>query len=328
MVVVVDPAIVDIPALQAQVGNVIGTMTPPPAGFQIVVSAGCNSAKSLLAPESIIQSRSWDSTAVLPSFGWDLHAQDSTFHVSFDAGEEADAQQLQNALGSLVSIQFEHGSRLACSRGSDCPAHYGGAGIRGGGGTFCSSGFTVHLSNGHLGSVTNGHCYNSGNKLYSWDEKYYYGLAQGKVNYPTDDMEAIDPDGQSFSPKIWVDPCCPSVRTVTSTGGTSIGNLICVSGAASGALCGLSVSETNHRYCDADGCTPGAIAAARSGDVVSNAGDSGGPMYTRPNGTDAKIHGMIFAGDGCDANGNYCTTVYGEPISTIESVLGVSVEFG
>jgi hypothetical protein len=103
---------------------------------------------------------------------------------------------------------------------------------------------------------------------------------------------------------------------------TEIGNLICVSGRVTRAKCGLTVKDASGERCYNGGCVTNLIVAWKYGEKVVRGGDSGGPMYTRPNSTDAMIRGMILAQKD---NGIF---VYGHKVSTIEAKLNVTVYTG
>jgi hypothetical protein len=132
-------------------------------------------------------------------------------------------------------------------------------------------------------------------------------------------MGRIHPSGESFDNRIHVDPCCPVVRTVVSSGNPGVADPICVSGMVTRALCGLEVTTLNATLCDASGCTPNLIRATRGGDVVARGGDSGGPMYNRIGDTQAAARGMIVGGP---LSG---TAVLGHRIGTVTSHLNVNV---
>jgi hypothetical protein len=320
MVVVVDPAISadDRAALESQLQGVGA------GAVRVEVQAGCVSTQRLAAARQTLLGHSWDPSATTAGYSFDLDPFTSTYDVSFNPGDDLAAATLQAQLGDLVSVDFEgvqRGGRL-----DDGEPHWGGAGIRPGSesGNICTSAFTVRVPTGNLGSVTATHCFKytgngetNGRNVYSGPQ--FYGETAGGTGFPTYDMVRIHPQGESFDNKIHVDPCCPSVRTVTSSGNPGVGDFICVSGMVTRALCGLEVQSVTANFCPPDGCTPNTIRANRSGDVVVRHGDSGGPMYNRIGSASAAARGMII---GLNNGG---TNVFGHKMSTITSHLNVTV---
>lgn len=317
-VVVVDDSLVDRGNLERSLRSTAAASAEP--GRQplaVRVSSSCHSAADLAAAHRTILARDWHPGAASASFAFDLDPYTSTFDLSFDAVDQAEGEALEQRLGDLVTVGYGAIGRLG--RMNDGEPHYGGAGIRAGNESYntCSSGFTVILSNGNKGSVTAGHCYNNDQNVYSGSE--YYGVVQGKSGFPTYDMERIHPNGESFTNKIHVDPCCPEVRTVTGHGPATVGEFVCGSGMVTKAICGLEVKSTSATFCDASGCTPDLFTMRRGTDAIGRNGDSGGPIYTRPTTSEARIQGMIVAGDDGGQR------LYAEKIATIKSHLNVDV---
>jgi hypothetical protein len=97
-------------------------------------------------------------------------------------------------------------------------------------------------------------------------------------------------------------------------------SLVCVSGAFTGARCSLRVLNWSGSLCDGAGCTTNLITARRdNGTVVSQHGDSGAPMYNKPDSQNATIRGMLI---GSPDGG---MTVLAELVSSVEGHLGVTV---
>ena len=66
---------------------------------------------------------------------------------------------------------------------------------------------------------------------FSTQPQYYFGNAFGNYNYPYQDFQFVFGWGVSYTNKIHVDPCCPSVRTVTAKGDPPLYSSVCTSGA-------------------------------------------------------------------------------------------------
>ncbi len=126
--------------------------------------------------------------------------------------------------------------------------------------------------------------------------------------------------GQSFKPSIHTGPAAPVSRTQTGKADLKIGQAYCISGAVTGAICGLTVNELTAVICDDFGCTRDLAAGKRADNAkVSTAGDSGAPVYSRDGATGAKIHGMHLG-----SKLNRTTSIF-HHVSTIESKLGQKV---
>lgn len=314
MIVVVDPALVDEGALQAQMDGA-AARGGKGRGFVRVV-AGCASAERLAGAAKTLADRAWHQEADTVAMGYGLDAHTSTYQVTLDSSETDVADALKSELGDLVTIEYGNPERRG--RLDDGEPHYGGAGIRASyePSNTCTSGFTVRLSTGARGSLTAGHCYNNGANIYSGPQ--YYGLTAGESSYPAYDMIRINPNGETFDNKIHVDPCCPSVRTVTHRSNPGLHEYICVSGRLTRAVCGIEVVNTSYSLCDSDGCTHDTFMARKPGALVGQGGDSGAPSYTRPTTSTASIKGMEIGGTASD-------NFVGEKITHIEAHLSVTV---
>ncbi len=233
------------------------------------------------------------------------------------------ARELERVAGPQVVIRTDTVDLFDGSRSADFSPHWGGAALSltnppiGG----CTAGFTVNVKNGGgRGSVTAGHCFENGETLFSGP--YIYGVTEGKTDFPAYDMILIRDAGIPFTTytnKIHVDPCCPTVRNVTSSASVALNALVCVSGRLSKAKCGAKVISLNGVFCQTGGCTTSLIVANKPGVVLGQVGDSGAPVYTQSGANNAVINGMLIGGN---LTGD---TIYAEKISNIEPHLGVTV---
>jgi hypothetical protein len=324
--VVVDPTSVDVGDLTRRANALVGAdpATNRPL-FRVVVKGGCSSAGALAQARAFLDGLG---LGVAPhGWGFYLDAHDSTYHVTISPRDVSATAVVSSGLGSRATIDFQEVSLL--DRFNDGQPHWGGSGIRPGSysSNICTSAFTIVFS-GSRGSVTAGHCFAAdgainGRNVFSGSQDYG-GQTAGASDYPNYDMVRIGNGGQSWDNKIHVDPCCPTVRTVTSSGNPSVGDFICDSGMTTLAICGLEVHAIDQTLCLSDGCRLHLIRADRNGDIVARGGDSGGPQYNRIGDTNAAARGMIVAGGGCDAS-QRCTTVYGHRISAVTGHLNVTV---
>lgn len=306
LVVAIDPNLVD--------ANVVKRLLLPVAGqIQIEIVPGCHSVAELAAAHDVIEAREWHPDARRASYGYYYDVAEAAFVFTFSKDDANAAAALEKALTDFVVVSIGAPSRLG--RLDDGQPHYGGAGIGTQNNNFCTSGFTAAKS-GAKGSVTAAHCYAS-NGLNVWSGPMYYGVTADRQPFPTYDMIRIAPNGQSFTNKIHVDPCCPSVRTVTAKGDTSVNEFVCLSGMTTRAVCGVKVVSMSGTFCD-PGCTPNLGYGEKPGYVIAQGGDSGGPVYNRFSTSNAAIRGMIIARDNP-------WNVYFHKISRIEDRLGVTV---
>ncbi|HEY3143112.1 MAG TPA: S1 family peptidase [Acidimicrobiales bacterium] len=318
IVVVVDPTLPGRDGLGRDLSNVADRARGAAAlsGPAVRVQAACFSTAELIEADRVLSARSWHPDAVRAPIGAYLDPADSRFHVTVDTRYPDVAAALRTTLGELVVVALGSPSRL--DRNNDGSPHYGGAFVGNGSQNFCTAGFSIIRNDGYRGSVTAGHCFNNNDLAYSGSR--YYGIGAGEANYPTYDMIQLTSSSETYSNHIYVDPCCPSVRTVTGRGNPSANTFVCVSGAYTGARCSLRVIDWNGRICDQDGCTYGLITARRdNGTVVVQHGDSGAPLYSKPDSVSATIRGLFI---GSPDGG---VTAMSELISHVESHLGVTV---
>lgn len=305
--VVVDPVVIAMYEFQRDLSAVSGELN-------VEVRAGCHSIEEITAARHVLKGRNWHPQASKATYGFYLDPATAAFNVTLAEADREVGNALSEALGDLVDVAYGEPSRRG--RLNDGAPHYGGAGIGSpSNNNFCTSGFTI-IKNGVRGSVSAGHCFNNGNSVYSGPE--YYGYATGQPPFPMFDMIRITSVVTSYTNKIHVDPCCPSVRTVVSHGNAILGQQICVSGMVTRAVCGLVVISLYSDFCDAAGCTVSLGVAEDLSRVVGQGGDSGAPMYNRLSNNTAMIRGMEVAGTAP-------TNVYFHHIFWMEAVLGMSV---
>lgn len=311
IVVVVDPASVDTEMLARTLRDAVAAAGSPTS---VRVSGACRSASALVSAADVIQARAWSPDAATATFGFALEPRDSAFHVTFAPGSGNAAATLASRLGDAVVVAFGNASRR--DRMNDGNPHYGGAAIGGYNIRFCSAGFVMNISGVGRGGSTAGHCFSNGAIVYSGT--HLWGTAGGKYDYPRYDMMRISSSSQTYANKIHVDPCCPSVRTVTGKANPVVGEYLCVSGYVTLAKCGLRVTTNSAQLCDADGCTTGLMRAVKPGEVVGQGGDSGAPVYIRPTTTTATIKAMEVGGTTPDE-------VLAELVGSVESHLSATV---
>jgi hypothetical protein len=301
-VVVVDFAVADEQSLDTALQDDVANALQGQTGFGVRVAASCFSSSALTSALSALNAETWHPDAAQAAYGFYLSAHGSVFHVNFQRHSSVVALALESALGGLVSIDYQSFS-LDYGRQSDASPHWGGAGVAWQHGDyvdFCTAGFSVTFDDGRRGSVTAGHCFPRGALLKSKDLFYEYGIVTDPYLYAHFDMARLTKSGQSYANVIYTDPILPSYgyRYVTGKRPTKVGNLVCNSGWVTLAKCGMKVITISYVWRrpppGLGGDTYPVILAERAGRVNSKRGDSGMPVFTRPNATDAFIRGLHF----------------------------------
>jgi hypothetical protein len=288
--------------------------------YKTAVIVGCHSGARIAAAADLLQARAWHPDAAKASFGFSLDASDSRLYVSFDPAFASAADAARAAFGDVAVVTLGGSSRAG--RLDDGEPHWGGAGVRVGSGGIttntCTTTFIVRRnSDGRRGGLSAGHCFTNGNSIYSSTQ--FWGTAWGEYDYPRFDMIGIASAGETYDNRIHVDPCCPSVRDVTSRRHPAVNDSVCLSGMVTRAVCGLIVNNLFATFCDEAGCTPGLMQMRRANDVTGRRGDSGGPVYMRTGPSTAAAMGLIVAATDGGRN------VLAEKLGSFESHLGVTV---
>ncbi|MEU8007161.1 hypothetical protein AB0B66_38875 [Catellatospora sp. NPDC049111] len=287
------------------------------------VKVGCFPAERLAAADELLAARAWHPDAAHATFSYRLRAEDSRYQVSFDPRFPAAAQALRAALGEVAEVTLESATRTG--RLNDGEAHFGGAGVRVNSGptNTCTTAFVARRRSVtgdtavYTGGISAGHCFANGNKIYSSTQ--YWGTASRESDYPTYDMIFVGSSAETYDNVIHTDPCCPTQRNITAKRDPVIGDVVCLSGMATKATCGITVFSLTTSICDAEGCTYGLMEGGRGGDVIVRTGDSGGPVYIRSGASNAVALGMII---GCTSQ---CRGVVAEQLTNIESHLNATI---
>jgi hypothetical protein len=215
-------------------------------------------------------------------------------------------------------VLYKQGEVSRLSRHNDASPYWGGAevGRAGVAGFDCTTGFVVKNASGTRFMVTAGHCFSLGAVLETGT-----GGAIGKITsraaFPTRDMELIGT--KAYGTRIYTGDATGVGSIVKGASDPVAGRTIyCTSGAVTFDRCNLTVTDLDHNYCDADGCTPH---LAQYNTCPNLPGDSGAPFYLDfALGGYPYIRGMVIAKDpdGC----------YAHKWSTISSQFGVSIVTG
>jgi len=313
LVVVVDATLVDIAQVQTKLAG--AAMRASASTLKVTVRAGCFSAAQLAEADAVIGERAWHPQAARVTYGGYLDPADSRYHMTFWKKDEAVASALQAKLGDRVIIDY--GTPALRSRAADTAPHWGGAGIRSANDSqnVCTSGMAVRLASGSRAMVTAGHCFNNGAYIYSGPN--YFGGANGKSNYPEDDMIAMTSSVTTYGRYLYSDPY-GTTHAVTGAATAAPGSYVCKSGMVTKTVCYIKVIGTGGTLCYEGGCNHYMLVASRPGVLVGQGGDSGGPVFARPTTTTATIRGMEVAGTNYD-------NLYGENWSQIAAHFNATI---
>ncbi len=303
VVYIVDPAKIDTGQFESQLQEAARQAAQQRGVPELTVDviAGCFAVAPLVDAYNVLVNRRWAPSAATATFRFFLDPHTSKYKVLFSRADGDAATALKNRLGARVEVTLGPVGRQAGSRMDDGTPHYGGAGLHvtvQGKTFFCTSGFSVILSNGTRGQVTADHCVDHGVNFANRDDDPY-GIGDEVPNsFPHWDLARIKPEsGHTFTNKIWVDPCSPCWRTVIGAAQPGLDEYLCVSGSLTKAKCGIKVISMNGSVCDTNGCTTALMEGQKVGTVLSVEGDSGAPVYLRSGTSGAIIKGVLVGGD-------------------------------
>ncbi len=288
--------------------------------LNVVVHPACYGTAHRKELVEVMRARAWHPDALATTVSWHV---DLTGRVNIDLAP-ADLQKAEGlvaAFGDVVAVRAVESSLQG--RMDDGSPHYGGAGI----GTLndhtCTAGFTMSKRGGKWMSTAS-HCVD---QLSVYSGPKYFGVTHEHSQnphdwWPTIDFQLIGSGVETYTNKIHVDPCCPSVRTVTSAADAKASDNICISGMVTKAKCSYELQDLGEgEYCtgfpEFECWDYDLLQAVHRLDVSTEIGDSGAPVYVRTASSTAKIVGSHFA-----ETGDYPLSF---KISVIESVTGANV---
>jgi hypothetical protein len=186
-------------------------------------------------------------------------------------------------------------------RADDTPPFWGGAIIQNRQGAFCSSGFSLRKADGHPFTMTDYHCQDpvtAATRFWT-----YTGTELG-VTYEWDalqDTTIIDtqPNGGSGA-GIYTKgtPSGYSAARVTGWGVNRVGDFVCTSGAFSGELCDIEITDVHAEV----PTSAGTFVEMAEGEQIqlksaAGQGDSGGPVFSWDTDDTVTARGLVAAGD-------------------------------
>ncbi|MBE3016152.1 hypothetical protein IL992_44455 [Microbispora sp. NEAU-D428] len=308
-----------------------GVSTPAPnEGCAVTKKAPipCSLNPKLQAAYRSLIDRAWHPDAKKITYAAYVTDNGSKLHAVFGADGAAAARELSRVYGDEILIENQELAQFSGGRTNDASPHWGGASISQGLDP-CTSAFSVVFADGRRGSVSAGHCYENDEPLLS-SAGYlslgpFYGITEGKKDYPSYDMIAIS-GGGAYTNTIYTDPGSPISRTVIGKADPTVGTpdapaYVCVSGRLHLAKCSIQVKDVSALFCPggSPSCTPDVMLGYRGDSAVAGQGDSGAPVYSPASQSGAIIRGMLIGGS---IDGHW---IFAEQISDIEQHLGVTV---
>ncbi|MGW7201733.1 hypothetical protein [Streptomyces chryseus] len=208
---------------------------------------------------------------------------------------------------------------LSFCRQNDTPPYYAGGQIWN---TFrqryCSTGFAVQTGDGKRGMLTNSDCGWPRDLVSDGGGDSIGFIRQHEEKRGTAIIEA-NAAGRIFDGGY--DPATTFSKPVAGATQSYVGNWLCTSGAFSGVICGIKVTEVNGYMCCYDtgyggqlpGQTPGGLirpvtfAMQVDGTSAGGTGDDGGPIFELTDDTQAVIAKGIFDGASVGSSERPCT---------------------
>lgn len=289
----------------ALVGGLVADL-PTGARDLLTVRRSARTAAELRAAWEGVEAQQWEGDAdPTAGYGMDLDPELEAVVVDIASDPPAtsrlDAQKapVEGVEPGAVVVRYS-GDAGRTARTADTAPHWGGAKISSSGAS-CTSGFTVRgKTTGNRYSVTAGHCGPNGTVWNSGG--YAFGQTAGRSGYPEYDQARIA--GSTYSNSIYTDGIDNfDVRTVTGANDGAVGDTVCVSGAVTRSICGITIKSLSATYCDDPSrpatCSTYLMRGRRSDDrVIARKGDSGAPVYQRNvTKSRASIRGMVIAYD-------------------------------
>ncbi len=295
-----------------------------PSHLEVWLRPACRAHDSVAEALSKIMARDWhpDAKSVPMLVSLDIFSVSVKVTLAEGLGITEDlAVALATRFGdSVVIVRDRVPSRAVGGRSADVSPHMGGARIKHSTVGNCSSGFAMIKSGGRF-MLTAGHCATGNAQQITNGTGGHYGISNSRTISPTDAM-LIASAVEQYRRSLYVDPCCPTERLVTSKGTNFVGQSLCASGATTKARCSGVVEALTDEYCDALGCSENLRRAVRpSSQVYFQPGDSGGPMYVQLSTSNASVRGMGVVGY---TNAPFDTAWF-HGMSHVESAVGAVV---
>lgn len=230
-------------------------------------------------------------------------------HLGFTKLPEPIAREARSRFGDRVHLAIDPAG-AGTTRNNDSAPWWGGDYIDGSSGS-CTGGFPViRRSNGERGMLTAGHCFALNDTVYQ-----HYPNTMGTVRWRQwgdwqTDLEYFDAPGGVQEAVYTGCQDCDTYQWVNGVGVASVGAIVCADGFVSGLNCSVGINWI-------DGCvfmtTHGttyytcglAQGLASDGGIISQGGDSGGPVVRYISGGFVQAYGIITGNSRpVDSNGN------------------------
>ncbi|MCP4963692.1 MAG: hypothetical protein GY926_00465 [bacterium] len=297
-----------------------------PAPIAIDYRVSCRPLETLREIEGELVKREWHKRANDISYSFYTDPSVGRVTVVLPPDEKGLAEQVEARFGR-DNILIEYGTIELAGRYNNGSAHDGGAHIGNSYPAHCTAGFAMDRSGGRW-MASAYHCLFGYSNTWTSGSTYYgqtnFSLAPSA--WPGVDALLVGDGNDQYSRVMWVDPCSPCTRLVSSKGNASSNSSICVNGANTGARCGLTV-RTYTVYTCAES-VPGVCwflrKAEKPGSFIAQNGDSGAAMYNRLSGSKAKIRGMFTALERDQNNNLRHDSALFFNVSSVEASLGAT----
>ena len=300
-----------------------------PTPLQVEIRASCvDLAQSIALMNAIAMDNEWRPAQSHAAISWSVRIppeMGGVVEVTLPFGATGVRRLLEERFAEhLGRIRIVEADGVLRGRMNDGSPHYGGAAIGSlSTNDLCTAGFAMD-KNGGRWMVSAGHCTHlqatdfwwSGWPKFYGEEVYSY--------FPSYDVMLLGDDYQQYSRVIHTDPGYPTTRLVTSKADPYVGQLVCVSGQVTRAVCGIEIqSWTSGQICLVNGginmCySPSQAMIGTKYGIIGDVGDSGAPVYYRLSSNRARILGM-------EVGGQTKSEIILLKTSHIESVTGASV---
>jgi hypothetical protein len=285
----------------------------------VSVVRGCRSAAEIAATEGLVKQRSWHPRAQHVEIGGYLDVGTGRWVVTVPADDAEIAEALRAVDPDGITVEIGSPQLLAGGRSNDSSPHYGGAAIwHGSVNEHCSAGYAGYNPFGVKVMVTAGHCWLNVDNMQVFSGLNLVGTYHRHYPWPDSDMAWVQDGSQTYSNSLYVDPCCPTVRSVNAYWDAGVGSFVCLSGHVTLAVCGVEVLATNAFFCIGPFlCIGNLTYGEKPGSTIAQPGDSGGPVYWQTGAATAGISGTMIAI-------NNPSTIFFHKMTTIQANMGIT----
>lgn len=231
---------------------------------------------------------------------WGPAAADDVVEVAVTSITKQMESDAKETYGDAIRLVVGRPSGGTATRLDDSSPWFGGIRINKAGGTYCSTGFPVQRGGARYLS-TAGHCGPIGTTFTN------SGTTVGStalISYSTNGIDTALISSSSVGARVYTScPTCSTSQPVKGSRLPSAGSFVCFSGSVTGEECGVTVGEANRcvnftNVLDTCGLTRGTKFDPLR--IISQGGDSGGPVYSYSSGGISAVGSIVGScGTGC-----------------------------